>query len=150
LNPDATDAAPMDLSWRDIRMNTATIDSIFSRETLDQLFPPNRADEFFEALFGDPSEGAYDIKLGFKGYGRKENELEFELELHQRPGRCLACNLTYGLPQVFSRHPVIDIQGVVSRVGEILGREVASWELGSTRQYSSALHAVPLLVRLAG
>jgi len=39
LNPDATDAAPMDLSWRDIRMNTATIDSIFSRETLDQLFP---------------------------------------------------------------------------------------------------------------
>ena len=34
---------------------------IFSRTTLRELFPQERTDAFFDALFGDASEGAYDI-----------------------------------------------------------------------------------------
>ena len=60
-----------------------------------------RTDEFFEALYGDAAEGPYDILLKFKG--ENKNTLHFEFQLKQRPGRCLACNLTYGLPVVFSR-----------------------------------------------
>ena len=39
---------------------------MFSRTTLRQLFPPQRTDAFFDALFGDASEGAYDgrVRIG--------------------------------------------------------------------------------------
>ena len=86
---------------------------MFSRTTLRQLFPPQRTDAFFDALFGDASEGAYDIELSFDGYDPHAKTLRFLLNLRERPGCCLACNLTYGLPEVFARHPVIDLKGMV-------------------------------------
>ena len=122
--------------------------SVFSEEALERLFPEERADRFFEALFGDAEEGAYDIRLRFKE--ERKDLLEFELALSARPGRCLACNLTWGLPNVFSRHPVIDIDGLVDRIGDLLNgkRRPSSWELGQTRQVNRDLHVIPLLVSL--
>ena len=121
---------------------------MFSEEVMAAIFPPDRANRFFDALFGDPDEGAYDIRLVFKQ--DRKDRLEFEFHLVQRPGKCLACNLTYGLPQVFSRHPVIDVKGAVAQIGQHLnGRaECVDWKLGNTREISRALHIVPLTVFL--
>ena len=83
---------------------------VFTDDKLQVIFPKDRADAFFDALFGDAEEGSYDIGLGYAG--GTADALNFELRLTQRPGKCLACNLTYGLPQVFSRHPVINVQGI--------------------------------------
>ena len=79
-------------------MDTSIFETIFIDSTLKELFPSERANDFFEALFGDADEGAYDIVLSFKGYNERTSMLHFFLDLHERPGRCLACNLTYGLP----------------------------------------------------
>lgn len=123
-------------------------DSIFSQEKLDALFPPERSIQFFEALFGDNDEGAYDIRLAFKA--ATDTQLHFDFELHQRPGRCLACNLTYGLPQVFQRHPVIDAQGVVTELCALMNGEgrCGQWKLGKSKEISRQLHAVPLIIDL--
>ena len=120
----------------------------FSQDTLDEIFPPDRADLFFEALFGDATEGAYDISLAY--CGASGNTLSFEFHLKQRPGKCLACNLTYGLPQVFSRHPVIDVNGMVQKIDAILGESARTgdWRLGATRQHSASVHAIPLSIEL--
>lgn len=120
--------------------------ALFSPQTCSTLLPPGRADEFFEALFGDAKEGAYDLALEYTGV--QDGRLRFDILLRERPGHCLACNLTYGLPQVFSRHPVIDINGLVSKVGTIIGHRgtVGGWQLGSTSQRSRSLHAIPLLI----
>ncbi len=117
---------------------------IFTEEKLEALFPAERADAFFEALFGDAEEGAYDIALGYEGvYG---DALNFQLRLTQRPGKCLVCNLTYGLPQVFSRHPIINVQGIADAVAEAVGKEKATWKLGSTKEVSNKLHIIPLVI----
>jgi len=117
---------------------------IFTVDTLREIFPPERSDQFFEALFGDPEEGSFDIRLDFKGAeGRR---LEFELKLLQRPGKCLACNLTYGLPEVFKRHPVVDLKSVARNIAERAGASLGSWELGPTRELSGDCHAIPLTV----
>ena len=117
-------------------------------KTFNNFFPGERADSFFESLFGDAEEGAFDIGLAFKALDG--NKLHFEFQLHQRPGRCLACNLTYGLPQVFKRHPVIDVNGVVEEIGKRLNGKVRcnGWELGATRELSRELHVVPLIISL--
>jgi len=62
----------------------------------------------------------------------------------------LACNLTYGLPQVFVRHPVIDIKGIIEDLGRLLeGRALCDiWELGRTKEISAELHIVPLIVSI--
>ncbi|WP_321404839.1 pancreas/duodenum homeobox protein 1 [Maridesulfovibrio sp.] len=121
---------------------------IFNQEMMNTLFPKDRTDQFFEALFGDAEEGSYDISLSYAG--DKEDTVHFELQLHQRPGCCLACNLTYGLPQVFSRHPIINIQSIAEKVGEAVGKsENVSWQLGSTQEKSRQLHVIPLVVRLS-
>ncbi|MBE0585258.1 MAG: pancreas/duodenum homeobox protein 1, partial [Desulfofustis sp.] len=83
--------------------------ALFSSQTCSTLLPPSRADEFFEALFGDAEEGAYDLALAY--VGSHGSTLRFDILLKERPGHCLACNLTYGLPQVFTRHPILDIAG---------------------------------------
>jgi hypothetical protein len=119
---------------------------LLTDEKLKSLFPSSRADDFFEALFGGAEEGSYDIDLVFTG--ESGDELNFEFRLKQRPGKCLACNLTYGLPQVFSRHPVINVKGVVEDVCEILGKDSpAEWNLGTTIELSRQLHAIPLVIR---
>ena len=123
---------------------------IFSRTTLRELFPQERTDAFFDALFGDASEGAYDIELSFDRYDRAARNLRFLLNLRERPGRCLACNLTYGLPEVFARHPVIDLKGLVRDIeGRLDGEMVCGdWRLGRTVQQDNALHSIPLEIEV--
>jgi hypothetical protein len=130
-------------------MSKDRFSAIFTPEVLASLFPEDRADMFFEALFGDASDGAYDIELA---YNSSDNgTLEFELRMIQRPGKCLGCHLTYGLPEVFSRHPVINIRGLVNEIGKLLngnGR-MEAWRLGATRELSRELHVIPLSISLA-
>ncbi len=123
---------------------------IFTDDVLKELFPPQRADDFFEALFGDADEGAYDISLRYVGYDKSSNSLNFTLDLHERPGRCLACNLTYGLPEVFSRHPVINLNGLVADIEKRLAGRAgcAEWKLGTTVQQEKSLHSIPVHVAL--
>jgi len=132
-------------------MTTDDFSQLFDQKTLRGIFPPDRADQFFEALFGDASEGAYDISLVYREHRPTEGKLLFDLHLTQRPGCCLACNLTYGLPEVFSRHPMINIKGVVEAIDQRLGDRAncKEWRLGSTNSVSSALHTLPLIITLA-
>ena len=119
-------------------------DKLFAPDILKQLFPEDRSDQFFDALYGDVEEGAYDISLQF--IGSRENRLEFMLRLTQRPGKCITCSLTYGLPEVFTRHPIINIKGLVQNIGALLdGRgRVEDWQLGPTQEISNDVHTIPL------
>ncbi|MCI5150718.1 MAG: pancreas/duodenum homeobox protein 1 [Candidatus Electrothrix sp. MAN1_4] len=127
-----------------------SMNDVFTDEVLQELFPAQRANDFFEALFGDASEGAYDISLSFQGHDQQSNSLHFNLDLHERPGCCLACNLTSGLPDVFSRHKVIDIDGLVTNVEKKLdGAKCETWKLGRTQQPQKSLHTIPLKIDLA-
>ncbi len=129
-------------------MQTPSCKTIFKQSLLDDIFPPSRADRFFAALLGDASEGAYDITLAFAG--ETDDQIDFEFKLKQRPGKCLACNLTYGLPEVFMRHPVIDVAGVVRQIDSrmIDGKQCGEWTLGRTREVSRDMHVLPLTVKL--
>ncbi len=130
-------------------MEDKDVSEIFTQNFLDQLFPSERTNEFFDALFGDADEGAYDISLGYQGFDG--DKLMMELQLKQRPGHCLACNLTQGLPAVFSRHPIINIQGLVDQIDSALDDTLtcSGWNLGNTIQKSSELHVIPLTVEFA-
>lgn len=125
-------------------------EQLFTPQALNALFPPERTNEFFDALLGDASEGAYDIALSFDRYDQAGQVLHFLINLHERPGRCLACNLTYGLPDVFGRHPIINVRGLVGEIERLLGGKFrcAQWNLGSTQQKSRALHSIPLRIEL--
>ena len=127
------------------------LNEIFTDDALKELFPPQRADDFFEALFGDAGEGSYDIGLSYMGYNKQSNSLNFNLNLHERPGCCLACNLTYGLPEVFSRHPVININGLVADIEKKLDgkAQCTEWKLGTTIQQEKSLHSIPLRITLS-
>ncbi|PIE57681.1 MAG: pancreas/duodenum homeobox protein 1 [Desulfobulbus propionicus] len=126
----------------------ASLRDVFTDDMLTQLFPPERSNDFFEALFGDPEEGAYDIALTFVRFDAVDSTLHFLLELRERPGYCLACNLTYGLPEVFSRHPVINLAGLVKDIGAVLGEGWAceEWKLGATIQADRSVHTIPLVI----
>ncbi len=129
-------------------MDNSTIDALFTTAALQQLFPEERTNDFFEALFGDANDGAYDISLGYGGYAN--GRIRLELRLHERPGCCLACNLTQGLPQVFSRHPVINVAGLVQAVDQLLGdtARCGDWQLGTTEQRQKDLHLIPLNIQI--
>ncbi len=131
-------------------MNNEILKATFSEETLERLFPPRKTRDFFEALFGDDSEGAFDIKLRYGGLDEQASRLRFYLDLHERPGCCLVCSLTHGLPEVFSRHPVINLKGLVAEIEEHLGgaAKCAQWQLDSTSQVEKSLHSVPLTIFL--
>jgi len=118
---------------------------IFTDDLLLTIFPEERADAFFEALFGDAEEGSYDIALAY--VGDSGSGFDFEMKLSQRPGKCLACNLTYGLPEVFSRHPIINVQGVADAVANATGKSSAIWKLGATREVTRELHVIPLSIQ---
>lgn len=124
------------------------INDIFTPDVLQKLFPEDRTDQFFDALYGDASEGVYDISLKFNTH--RQGQLEFELHLSQRPGKCLHCSLTYGLPEVFSRHPAININGLVREIDRLLdGRATCiDWQIGFTREISDELHVIPLTILL--
>lgn len=127
-------------------MDQNRLQALFTQNKLDAIFPQERTNQFFEALFGDADEGAYDIRLVFNS--ARANQIRFDLELRQRPGRCLACNLTYGLPTVFERHPIINIQGVVDQLITLMNGQgdSARWELGRSREVTRQLHVVPLII----
>ncbi len=130
-------------------MEANKIASLFTTETLDKLFPKKRTNDFFEALFGDAEEGAYDISLGYDDISG--DTLTLELKLHERPGCCLVCNLTQGLPQVFSRHPVINVTGIVEDVDTLLGdlANCKDWSLGHTEQRQQEMHVIPIHITLS-
>ena len=129
-------------------MNQERLKEIFSSQTLRDLMPEDRANKFFEAMLGDASDGAFDISLIFKGYSTIDRHLLFELQLMERPGKCLACNLTYGLPQVFKVHPIINLKQLVEDVNRLLGDlgECEKWTLGKTQPISSSMHTIPLAI----
>ena len=129
-------------------MPDPSYEALFAQHVLDEIFPPQRADRFFDALFGDADEGAYDITLVYRR--ESDGQLEFEFQLKQRPGKCLACNLTYGLPEVFRRHPVIDVPGVIRAIDDRIknGKRCGAFNLGRTREISRSLHAIPLIIDL--
>ena len=99
-------------------------------------------------MFGDPGEGSFDISLKFSG--SSHDQLKFGFHLQQRPGKCLVCSLTYGLPGVFHRHPVIDIKGLVREVEKLIdgGAKCTDWQLGNTMEISRDEHVVPLTIFL--
>lgn len=129
-------------------MTFDNLKDLFTPTAMDDLFPEERTDRFFEALFGDAAEGAYNIRLAFKEH--RPEALEFEIRLTPRGGKCLSCNLTYGLPAVLGRHPVIDIGGIVAEIDRMLaGRaRCGAWRLLQTREISAELHVVPLVIAL--
>lgn len=131
-------------------MATDPYKELFSQPVLQELFPPERSDLFFEALYGDTEEGAYNIELDYQGYAPKAHSLHFVFNLLERPGKCLACHLTHGLPEVFARHPVIGIAELVTRINGVLaGRaECGEWQLGTTQNLSRKLYGVPLTIKL--
>ncbi len=129
-------------------MDTITIEATLNPETLQKLFPKKRSNDFFEALFGDASEGAYDIELAYGSING--NTLTMDLKLHERPGCCLVCNLTQGLPQVFSRHPIINVAGIVAEIDTLLGEDASckEWSLGHTEQRQKSMHIIPINISL--
>jgi hypothetical protein len=129
-------------------MGKDPFETIFTPDCLAGLFPAERADAFFDALFGDASEGAYDIRLSYDGM--QDNHLQFAFHLSERPGKCLSCSLTYGLPHVFSRHPVIDVAGLVNEIDQMLdgAYRCGPWEMGRTQEIDRGNHAVPLKIAL--
>ncbi len=115
-----------------------------TQEYLDTLFPAERTDEFFEALFGDPEDGAYDIRLVLSR--QEEAKIVLNYELHVREGECLACNLTSGLPLVFAKHPILAVEKTVEQIKEKMAWDSANFEIGKTNQFSSELHFIPLII----
>lgn len=119
-----------------------------SQDELDQIFPPDRADAFFDALYGEAGEGAYDIRVVCQGVS--DNSADFAFELNKRPGKCLKCSLTYGLPAVFERHPVINLQGVAQALAKQLGWDSNfSWKASATQEISDDQHLVPFKITKA-
>ena len=125
-------------------MTDINFEEIFTLKILSRLFPGERVDNFFEALFGDVRDGAYDINLVFeKNIG---NKLLFGLKLIQRPNKCLSCSLTYGLPEVFSRHPIINLNGLMDEINLLLdgNAKCTKWEIGNTQTINNEIHIIPL------
>lgn len=123
---------------------------LFTDEFLQELFPRGRDDQFFDALYGGAEEGAFDIALAFVSFEQEKGRLILEYRLTERPGKCMACSLTYGLPQVMERHPIIDVQGTVAKIGQRLpdGWVVSSWTLGRTTPHAPKVNSIPLMIQL--
>ncbi len=127
-------------------MGHAVSDALFTQDYLESLLPSETSDQFFEALYGDREDGAYDIRLEFISANAKRIVLAFNLV--KRPGKCLVCSLTYGLPNVFSRHPLINIKGMVKRIEDESGIRIKSWRIGDTEEQSTSLHTIPFYLNL--
>ena len=115
-----------------------------SQKQLDEIFSPAITDDFFEALYGGAEDGAYDIALCCEEIS--SNHANFNFELRKRPGKCLKCSLTYGLPEVFKRHPIINLKKVTSELAEALGWTNYEWELKPVREINDNLHLIPLQI----
>ncbi len=120
---------------------------VISQDVLDTIFPSTVTNNFFEAIFGDAEDGAYDIRLVLSE--AKETELSLAFELHQRVGKCLSCQLTYGLPHVFERHPIINLTGVSKQIAQKIGwnPDEITVTLGRTEEQSRELHHIPFIIQ---
>ncbi|MFW6004839.1 MAG: pancreas/duodenum homeobox protein 1 [Desulfonatronovibrionaceae bacterium] len=119
-----------------------------TEEKLAELFPPEKSRSFFEAFYGDAEDSHFDLRLSFER--ADDNALYFRFQLIERPGKCLACNLTYGLPHVLERHPVVNLPGLVQNIlqaAEIRHPDPV-WRLGQTIQTAASLHEIPLIIEL--
>jgi len=122
---------------------------MFSEEWIKGLLPRKKIEAFFEAFyFGE--EPAYDLELGLGEVSLEQKRIRLDLRLLARPGRCLACNLTWGLPPVLEKHPLLNLEEIVRRIEERLpeGLKVKNWELGAVREINSELHVIPLWIYL--
>ena len=126
-------------------MEKKELENIFTRDFLNELLPLDLSDLFFEALYGDASEGAYDIKLEFESADSKQITLCFKLI--RRPDKCLVCSLTYGLPKVFACHPLINIKNMVKKIKN-KGIKIKNWKFGNTQENNSLMHSIPLYLEL--
>ncbi len=124
--------------------------SLLTKDFLKALFPPERADQFFEALYGGAEEGAFDISLEAEGFDASNSELLLYFKLTERPGKCMACSLTYGLPPVFERHPIINLSGIVDQIDSALGKEwkIKDYKLGPTQPKAPKINVIPFNIRL--
>jgi len=131
-------------------MQNNSVETRINDKFLQELFPPDKADRFFEALYGGAEAGAFDISMRFTGFNAERKVFHLEFLLTERPGKCMACSLTYGLPEVFKRHPVIDIVGITQKIEEELhpAWRVRGWSLGSTRTISPTENSIPLNLEL--
>ncbi len=125
-------------------------DSLITDEFLNGLFPPEKADEFFDALYGGAETGAFDISLRCAGFNKENDILVVEFVLTERPGKCMACNLTYGLPQVFERHPIINLKNIINSIEQKLSPnwKVLEWQIGSTQVIDSKVNTIPVFIKL--
>ncbi len=119
-------------------------------EFLASLFPAERTDEFFDALYGGAEAGAFDISLRYGGFNKQNQTLIIEFVLTERPGQCMACNLTYGLPQVFARHPIINLKEIINQISKKLeGKwQVEEWQIGSTQVVDPKVNTIPVFLKL--
>ena len=126
------------------------VEEAVNDEFLKGLFPPERADEFFEALYGGAESGAFDISLKYRGFNEAEQLLFLDFVLTERPGKCMACSLTHGLPQVFQRHPVINLKNIAGEIEKALSPDwrVKDWSVGPTTMVSRQVNCIPLVVML--
>lgn len=127
-------------------MDVKKAEEIFTPVELKNIFPPQRSDDFFDAFYGGSEDSHFDIRFDFAG--TRDNKLIFSFELIQRPGKCLACNMTYGLPHVFARHPIINVKGLAGDIASRMGADPSTlkWTLGETLTKSSELHEIPLII----
>lgn len=114
------------------------------QKILEDIFPPEKSDQFFDAIYGGAEDGAYDIRLTCKKV--TDNDAIFAFELRRREGKCLKCSLTYGLPAVFQRHPIININGVAKAISIILGWVNYHWSLGTVEEINDNLHLIPFVM----
>ncbi len=126
-------------------MNPSSLEAVFTPDFCNLLLPEGIADRFFDAMYGDAADGAYNIHLEFVSAEGSRIELSFVLV--QRPGKCLVCSLTYGLPTVFTRHPQINLKGIIKKITDA-GVPVREFRLGSTREISATRHEIPLFLEI--
>ena len=63
---------------------------VFTPECLNDLFPIQRTNDFFDALFGDAEEGAYDIRLVVDPEESDDGELHFYSTSARAAASCAA------------------------------------------------------------
>lgn len=131
-------------------LNQEQIKKMMDDAFLASLFPPGRDNEFFDALYGGSEDGAFDIRLVFQGVNEARDEIILAYKLTERPGKCMACSLTTGLPPVFRRHPMINIKGIAEKVAERIGDgwQLKDCDVGHTTPYAPKVNIIPLFIRV--
>jgi len=123
---------------------------LIQEDKLNELFPKGKDNEFFEAFYGGLEDGAFDINFSFESYNPDNSELVFGFNLKERPGKCMACNLTYGLPAVFEKSPIINLKAIINGINEMINPhyEVNEFILGKTIPKAPKLNVIPLIIKL--